>query len=285
MSRIAHILKELGRSLFRNPGTALGSLLSLTLLFLLFELYWTAAGTSERFYTRLLSDLTMEVFLSEEMADSTLPLMQTRIGAIEGVASVDYISKEQARAELSRLVGIDLLVGYDSTNPLPRSFILTFSPQYLTSAEMADIESEIESMSGVSQISYSKRWLEKAESVRALILKIGMVLGAVILLTAWMSSVNSIRLVTRARAVGFHQMRLLGAGKLFLALPFLIEGLLIGGLSAAAGWLLIFYGKQRIVFTQFDIVIPTLEEISIFCGAAALLGILSGYLGIRKLLR
>ena len=80
-------------------------------------------------------------------------------------------------------------------------------------------------------------------------------------------------------------MRLLGAGKLFLALPFLIEGLLIGGLSAGAGWLLIFYGKQRIVFTQFDIVIPTVEEISIFCGAAALLGIISGYLGIRKLLR
>jgi len=44
MSRIAHILKELSRNLYRNPGTALGSFLSLTLLFLLFDLYWIAAG-------------------------------------------------------------------------------------------------------------------------------------------------------------------------------------------------------------------------------------------------
>ena len=73
MSRIAHILKELSRNLYRNPGTALGSFLSLTLLFLLFDLYWIAAGSSERFYTRLLSELKMEVFISEETADSTLP--------------------------------------------------------------------------------------------------------------------------------------------------------------------------------------------------------------------
>jgi len=282
---MAHIFRELSRNLSRNPGTALGSLLSLTLLFMLFELYWVTAITSARFYSHLLSDLTMEVFLTEETADSTLTSLQTTIASMDGVKSVDYISKQQARAELSRLVGVDLLIGYDSLNPLPRSFILTFSPEYLTATIMADIEGEIERMPVVSHVSYSKHWLEKTESARALILKIGMVLGAVILLAAWMSLVNSIRLMTRARAVGFSQMRLLGAGKLFLALPFLVEGFLIGGLSAGVGWLLIFYGKQRIAFTQFEIVVPTLQEISIFCGAAALLGIISGYLGIRRLLR
>ncbi|MFQ6008432.1 MAG: cell division protein FtsX [Candidatus Zixiibacteriota bacterium] len=285
MSRISHILKELGRNLFNHPGTALGSLLALTLLFFLFELYWIAAGTAGQFYTKLLSDLRMEVYLGEEVSDSTLPAMQTSIADIEGVQSVEYVSKDQAREELRRLVGVDLLAGYDTINPLPHSFLLSFSPPYLNTTDMADIEDHVMKLTGVVQVAYSKRWLEKAQSVRALILKIGVLLGGVILLAVWLSLVNSIRLMTRARAVGFHQMRLLGAGRLFLAAPFLIEGLLIGGISAGAGWLLIFYAKRQVVFTQLEIVTPSLAEISVFCGVAAFLGLVSGYLGIHRLLR
>jgi cell division transport system permease protein len=285
MTKAAHIIKELGRNLVRHPGTTLGALLSLTLLFLLFEIYWVTAATTDRFYNHLLSELTMEVFLDEAVADSTLPSLQERIGAMDGIVSIAFVSKEQARAELSRLLGVDLLVGYEDTNPLPRSFLLTFSPEYLNTAALSTIEQKIAALPGVLQVSYGKQWLEKVESARALILKVGVVLGGVILLAAALSTINSIRLLTRLRAVGLRQMRLLGAGRLFLALPFLLEGLLIGALSAGAGWLLIFYGKQKIAFTQFEIVMPMLQDIAVFCAAAALLGTISGYLGIRSSLR
>ncbi len=285
MSRLAHVVKELSRNLYRNPGTALGSFLSLALLFLLFDLYWVAAGTSEQFYARLLSGIKMEVFITEETADSTLAAIESALAAMEGVVAIEHVSREKAREELSRLVGVDLLVGYDTLNPLPRSFVLDLSPDYLTAAAMDGLEAEIRKRPDVSQVFYSRRWLEKAESARKTILSFGMALGALILLTALISSVNNIRLSSRARAVGFRQMRLLGAGKFFLAVPFLTEGMLIGGFSAAAGWLLIFYAGQKITFTQFELVIPSVKEIAIFCGATALLGIISGYLGIRKLLR
>ncbi len=285
MTRTAYVLKELARNFKRYPGTALASFLSLTLLLLLFDLYWIGAGTSERFYTTLLSDMNMELFVDEMVPDSVLPSLQARLEATEGVRGVDFVSKEEARAELSRLVGTDLLVGYDSTNPLPRSFLLTFAPDYLNSADMANLAARMEKQPEITRVCYSERWLRKAEATRATILNFGMVLGALILLAALISSLNSIRLMTRARAVGFQQMRLLGAGKLFLALPFLLEGMIIAGLSAVAGWLLIYYAYHKITFTQFELVIPTLEEIAIFCGVTALLGIISGYLGIRKLLR
>ncbi len=80
-------------------------------------------------------------------------------------------------------------------------------------------------------------------------------------------------------------MRLLGAGRMFLAFPFLIEGMLISGLSGVAGWLAINYGRQQISLTQIEIVYPTYEEMAIFCAAAAVLGIVSGYMGIRRLLK
>ncbi len=285
MTRTAYILRELGRNLYRNPGTAVGSFLSLMLLFLLFDLYWIAAGTSDRFYTDLLSELRMEVFVAEDVADSTLSSMETSLAIIEGVASVTFVSREMAREDLSRMVGVDLLVGYDSLNPLPRSFVLTIKPDYLSVAEMAGIGTEIENHPDIVQVYYSRRWLEKAESTRTTILNAGLVLGTLILLTALISSVNNIRLSSQARAVGFRQMRLLGAGRVFLALPFLLEGWLIGGMSATIGWLVIFYSRQEITFTQFELVIPAGQEIVIYCCATAFLGIISGLLGISKQLR
>jgi len=283
--RINHLLKELGKSLFRNVGTAFSSFLSLMLLFLLFDIYWIGASTSDRFYTDMLSDLRMEAFVSEDVADSTVPIVENNISMIEGVFLVEYISKEQAREELSRLVGSDLLIGYDTTNPLPRSFILSFSTDYLNSGQLKYIEAELTRMPEITEVFYNKSWLEKAEMAKTIILNAGLALGALILLAALIGSANNIRLMTRTRAVGFKQMQLLGAGRLFLATPFLMEGLLIGGLSALSGWLLVFYWKGKITFTQFELVYPVIEEIVIYCVAAALLGVISGYLGIRKLLR
>jgi len=285
MIRVIHILKELFRNIFRNPGTTFSALLSMTLLLLLFDLFWISAGTSDRFYADLLSNISMEIYIGEEYPDSSLNTLQEEISAVAGVDEIVYISKDDARNELSRLVGVDLLVGYDTANPLPRSYMISFTPDYLTAKKLAEVEEAILSMNGISHVNYSKNWLNKAESTKAIILKIGMMLGGIILLTVLFSSANNMRLTARARAVGFYQMRLLGAGKIFLAMPFLIEGFLIGGLSAGIGWLIIFYWKDRIDFTQLVIVYPPLNDIFLYCAAAALLGIVSGYMGIRKLLR
>ncbi|HWR83079.1 MAG TPA: permease-like cell division protein FtsX [Candidatus Deferrimicrobium sp.] len=285
MTRTTHVFRELRRNLIRNPGTAVGSFLSLLLLLLLFDLYWVAAKTSEHFYERLLGELRMDVYVSEETADSLLPSLEATFASIEGVRSVVFVSRQQARDELRRLVGTDLLAGYDTINPLPRSFVLQFSPEYLSAAAIAGSAEEIGMQAGVAEVHYSREWLQKAETTRATILKVGVTLGALILLTALISSINGIRLSSRARAIGFQQMRLLGAGRFLLGIPFLLEGMLIGGLSAVCGWLLIFYASRKVSPVQIDLVLPAIRQIAGFCAAVALLGMVSGYLGIRKLLR
>ena len=285
MTRILHVIKELFRNIYKNPGTSFSAILSMILLFLLFDLFWISAKTSDLFYEEYLSELNMEVFISEEIPDSSITSLKDNITAINGISSLVYISKEDARRELSELVGVDLLIGYDSNNPLPRSFILSFQSDFLNSAELTDIENRINSEIGVSHVYYSKNWLAKAESTKSLIADIGMMLGGLILLTVLVSSANNMRLTAKTRAVGFNQMRLLGAGKLLLAMPFIIEGILLGALSAGIGWGIIYYWKDKVEFTKFVIVFPTIEEILVYCALAGLLGLISGYVGIRRLLK
>ncbi len=285
MNRIGHVFKELFRNLYKNPGTSLSAILSMILLFLLFDIFWIAADTSDKFYENYLSDLKMEVFISEEYPDSSLGVIKDEIKKIDGVSSMTFISKETARKELTDLVGVDLLVGYDSSNPLPQSLILTFRPDVLNSADLSEIENRIMSQQGVSNVYYSKNWLAKAESTKNIIADIGLLLGGLILLTVLVSSANNMRLTAKTRASGFYQMRLLGAGKLLLAMPFIIEGVLLGALSAGIGWGMIYYWKDKIQFANFEIIFPTLEEIGFYCLAAGLLGLISGYVGIRRQLR
>ena len=285
MTRITYVIREMGRNLYRNFGTAVGSLLSLTLLFLLFDLFWVAAGTSERFYLAIISDLQMDVFIREDLAEEDVPRLADSLEQLPGVSSVTYISRERARLELADQVGTDLLVGYDTLNPLPRSLVLTFQPSYLNLSDMRRLEARLAPMLGVAEISYSRQWLEKVEQTRSILLKVGLALGLIIFLTALISSANSIRLMTRARAVGFRQLLLLGTGRLFIALPFLVEGFLMAVLAAAIGWGIVYYGNQQVSFSQVEIVIPVRDQIIAFCLGCGLIGLVSGYLGVRGQLK
>ena len=285
MSQVVYVLKELWRNLYRNPGTTIASVLSLALLFLLFDIFWIAAGTSERFYSNLLSNLQLQVYVSESVSEKDIKSLTLKISDIEGIADVEFISREMARKELAALVGTDLLVGYDESNPLPRSYTLALMPTHLNSEAIGSIETSIMKISGIDKIDYSRQWLEKAESTREIILNVGLILGGLILFTTVVSSANNIRLMTRTRAVGFWQMRLQGAGRIFIATPFVLEGFLIALFSAVLSWLVVSYGQNKISFTQFQLILPTLSQITLFCLAAGVLGFLSGLLGMRKLLK
>ncbi len=85
---------------------------------------------------------------------------------------------------------------------------------------------------GVEDVLYSRDWLVKAEHTRSVVSTVGWAVGLLILLTAVITSSNSIRLMTRARGIGFHQMILMGAGRFFVAAPFLLEGMVLAGMSA-----------------------------------------------------
>jgi len=285
MTRLAHILAETLRNLRRHPLTALSSLLSLLLIFLLFDLFWVGAATARQFYDNLLRDLRMEVFVREDIPESGIPALRSNLLKIPGVAAADYVSKDQARRELMELVGTDLLVGYDTTNPLPRSFVLAISVDHLSVDRMQDVETAALKVQGVSQVYYSQSWLNKAESTNSMIQRVGTALGLLILAAALMASLNNIRLMTRARAVGFRQMFMLGAGRLFVAMPFILEGILISTTTAAGGWLLLVWAHQKVELTQMQLVMPETHLIIYYCLCAALLGLVSGYLGIRRQLR
>lgn len=285
MTRAGFVWRELGRTIRKHPGTVFGSWLALALLFLLLCLFWITALTADQYYQAAMTDLTLDVFLTEDVPDSTLPVFADALGQLPGIRQVSYISRQQARQDLAALVGVDLLVGYDTLNPLPRSFVISLQPEYRNLRSLIVLESSIAQITGVDNVQYSRQWLEQVEQTRLLVIKFGIGLGVLIVMAALISSANSLRLMSRARATGLQQIRLLGGGKLFVAAPFLLEGGFISLAAAACGWLVIPLFTGSLHASQFTIVLPPLTHILVFCGGAGVLGAASAYFGIRKVIR
>jgi len=281
MIRFLYILKKFVLNIWGRPLAVLGSVLSLFLLFLLFSLVWTVSLTVTNFYDRMVSDIDIEIFLDEVIPDSTAGIIRETLGKLEGVERVDYITREAARVRLQDMLGVDLLEGLDE-NPLPRSVILSFEPNYLNSDNLNRLSSDLYRLQGVDDIFYPSHWLEKAEFTRILISDLLILLGTVIGIAVILYCIHAIILSARTRAEELIQMQLMGGGPVFLSLPYMIEGIFYALVSAAAAWTMTYYAAGYFTFQSIEIFIPTINEIVYFCLGAAAIGMIGGYIGIRR---
>lgn len=281
MSRFLFLINKSIGHIYKRPLAALGSFLALLLLFLLFDLVWISSLTARDYYARLLLDIDMEVFLDDSLPDSTIQTIRQSIEKQSGVARVDYISKDDARVRLNDLMGIDLLEGLDG-NPLPRSLIISFNENSLSSRTLDEFKGTLRKYGGITEIFYARQWLEKAESARALIVKMLIFLGIIILLAVVLNLTHFIRLSLRTRGNEIAQLQLLGAQKYFISFPYIFEGIFYSFVAAVAGWLLIYYGAAYPAFRNIDIIYPSNIQMLYFYAISIIVGLSGGYLGARR---
>lgn len=281
MSRLLYVLRKSITNILERPLSAVTSLLSLSLLFLMFDIVWISSLSANKYYEGLVSNVCMEIFLEDSLPDSTVSVIRETIGGLDGVENIKYISKEDARGELHSLMGTDLLEGLDD-NPLPRSIVMEFNEEYLNSDFLNSFEKNLHRIQGISEIYYPKHWLEKTEYTISLILKLVIFLGVVISLAVILNLLHSVRLSVRTRAEELTQVRLLGGGKTFLSVPYIFEGAFYALVASIAGWLAISYSAGRLTFRTFEVLFPAQTEVIYFCLIASLVGMLGGYIGIRR---
>ena len=269
------------KNLLGRPLAAATSLLSLFLLFLLFDLVWVTALTVENDYRERIATVEMEVFFDDAPADSSVVAIREKVRAMEGIASIDYMSKEAARQRLYDLMGTDLLEGFDD-NPLPRSLTIYFQESFISSEWLDEFSGRLEEIDGITDIYYPRPWLQKIELTLSWVERAVLYLGVAILIAALLQVVHAIRLSVRVHEEEIRQMRLIGARNMFQYLAFMYEGKFYTLIAAVAGWIAIHYGIRHISFQNFVIVLPSLLDVAYMCVGAAVVGAIAGYLGARR---
>lgn len=282
MIRPGRFLRQISRHMRREKRLSVGSFLVLAIVLVLVDLFWIASGTINNEYRKLLTNIRMEVFLSDSVPDSVLTAVRDALESFEGVSSIDYISKDDAAHQLESQFGSGILDGLDE-NPLPRSYVLHFD-HLLHLDELDSMESRIKRLEGVDAVEFGRPWIQKIEHSGRLLQRIGLVVGAIILFVVLLTMANTNRLTARTKSRDFFQLKLLGAGPSYMLYPYLAEGFLSAFVAAALGWALVYYTAQQVSFTTFALVIPSGQDIGIYSLVAGLTGMIGAYLGIRRLL-
>jgi len=154
-----------------------------------------------------------------------------KIEQYPAVDRVDLVDKEDARGQFVRLYGEEMLDAVDS-NPLPASLNIHLTPRSQGTGDATALEEILVNLPEVESVSYSQERFAGLEQMRTMLMGAGLFLAVVFLLVLHFIVSNSVKLTIYARKELVVNMRYVGATDLYIALPFLLEGVLQGFLGA-----------------------------------------------------
>jgi cell division transport system permease protein len=225
--------EEARASLIRGGRGALMSVGTIAIAFLALGGFLLVTTNLQRFVRQWMESAEFSVFLRDDIQDPEREAVRTRLSGDAGVQSVDYLSKaaalERFRTDFPELADVSTTVG---TNPFPASFEVRLQPGPRVADAAAALSEAVMPLDGVADVQFDRRWLERVLSLIAGIRAAGFAVTVVLLLGAAFTVTAVVRLSLHARRDELDIMQLVGAPFGFIRGPFIVEGLLLGGIGA-----------------------------------------------------
>jgi ABC-type ATPase involved in cell division/cell division protein FtsX len=232
----------------------------------------------------------VRVYLASDATSDAVSALETRLVSDPRVASVRYVSAEQALKEANSRPGLESLGSLSSSNPFPASFDVNVRSVNQVAAIAASVVGD-PAVDATYPTSYDPDTYSRLRHLAIVIGAVGAGLLLVFALVAYAVSANSVRAVAVARKDEVMITRLLGARGWMLRGPFVMEGLMTGALAGAlagaiagGAWLL----ASRFATATYAQVLPGVGLTSMRYVVAAvivaglLLGALTATLGFRR---
>ena len=171
------------------------------------------------------------VYMKDEASQNDIDNASEKLEADEDITKFEYISKEDALEEQMGYLGqyASLLSGYQGeNNPLPASFRIHIND--LTKLEQASMR--FSSMDGVDYVSTPTELAGVLIALKNTTYYAGLAILVILFMVSMVVISNTIRLTVFARRREISIMKYVGATNGFIQFPFIVEGLIIGTISA-----------------------------------------------------
>ncbi len=157
------------------------------------------------------------------------------------VESFEYISKEDAVQRFQAYFPeLDTLPNLLDSNPLPASFEIQVAPSHRSPEQVRQLVERLEGKPGVEEVDYDLLWIERLTSIIDLVRALGLFIGGALIVASVFTIFNVIKLTVYGRQDEIGIMRLVGATHAYIRGPFLVEGMLQGGVGGASAIILLY---------------------------------------------
>ena len=240
MRRVFYLLREAWANMRANRTTTIVAILTTAftlscvgIFLLLYVNLRSAAGW-------LQEDIKIMVYLDDKLTREAVVELEGRLKADRMVAATVFISKDQALGEFRAQFPEDshLLEGLGQ-NPLPASFVVTLAAQFRSPDAVKRWSERVRTIVGVAKVDYNQEWIDALAGLIRYIELIAIGVG-VILSTAAVTIIgNTIRLTLFSRREEVEILRLIGATRWFIRIPYLLEGAVLGACGSALSLLIL----------------------------------------------
>jgi len=187
------------------------------------------------------SKLAVTVYITEKADESQVNKLLRELEGNKRVVSLEYIPKEKAFQRFKKELGAQssFLEGLEDDNPLPASIELNMRPDELGVSRVDKTIDDIKSYEVVDDVVYGSEWVERLQGLLRLFRGLGFITVTILFSIVVFLISNTIRLVAYSRQDEIGIMRLVGATRNFVRIPFVIGGALQGLVGAVIGLFLL----------------------------------------------
>ncbi len=222
---LGYLIGEGFSNVFKNKKSTGASLVIMCATMIIFGVFLILGENINHFVDNLKADQGFSVFIKVDATQEEIDKVGEEIRAIDGVNTVDFVSKDDAlnimRERLKDTKGV--LDGFDK-ELLKTSYTVTVTDL----SKSKDIQNQINGIENVAKIESSD------ETVAALVniangirIVTGVILILLIIISIFIIS-NTIKLTVHARRKEISIMKYVGATNSFIRWPFVVEGMIIG---------------------------------------------------------
>ena len=227
MDKLLYLISEGLKNVWRHKMTTFTAVFSLFLALYFVGLLATAGENTKSILQYLRSKYKIEVFFKQNIDLKDAKEVSDLILEIKGVRSSTVINKDDAVRIFKDQFGEDILgiLGY---NPLPVSAVVNLKRNSEDVLDATPIVNKIKKMDGVEEVRYQGHLIKKIERTYARVMKIFPWVALVFISVAVLVIYNTVKLSIFSRKDLINSLKLIGATRLFIQMPFIFEGLIDG---------------------------------------------------------
>jgi len=233
MGRIHYFVERAFINIRQNLLVTLLTIGTITLAFLILSLSLLIYVNLERVTESWSDRVQVTAYFTEDLSPRDLATLKAKIKALEGTSDIQYISKDEALKRFyGRLKGQESLLEGVSADILPSSLEIHLKKNSRDSTSISRYVERLKKIPMITEVQYGEEWVKRFSHFMNLIRFAGILVAGFIVLAVVFIVANTIKLTIYARKDELDLMGLVGATRLFIKVPYLIEGVVQGVVGA-----------------------------------------------------
>lgn len=228
-STLKYLFKEGIVGLWRNRTMAIASIGTIVLCLLILGMSYGIGTNIDYLIEQIETKFGITAYIEESLTDVEILSLKSQVEKMADVASVTYISKEEALKNFSEdNEDESLFAMFKDDNPLPASLEITT----VDINDQAALIESLNSLEGIDETVYFQNETKTFINIRNTVNYVCYAILICLVVVGLLLMSNTIKLTVYIRKREINIMKYVGATDNFIQVPFLIEGILVGFIGA-----------------------------------------------------